>query len=105
MSKPIAGFLEIASQINRVNAQREQLIRQAFDALDRHHSDLAQLVQNYVGTRQRAAIWMASHQRTLGGRTAHKALAEDDMECIWDLVDVSDEDTRGKGERTSQLAH
>ncbi|MEP7186831.1 MAG: DUF2384 domain-containing protein [Rhodanobacter sp.] len=105
MSKKNIELLDFVREISRVNAKREQLIYDAFDALNCRHAELSQLVQDHVGTRQRAVIWMASHQRSLGGRTPYEAIAEDDLDSLWDLLDGFDDNTSQARHAASQMAY
>lgn len=79
-------FPDIAADIARINAQREALVLGAFEALEHRYPALAQVLLESVGSRQRAAHWMCTHQRALEGRTAYELLGEGDEDSVWDLL-------------------
>lgn len=84
MRKQPTNFVDISHEIARVTAVREQLVQQAFDALERSHPTLARMLLEIMGSRQRAACWMCSHQRAFDGTTAYALLAQGDEDRLWD---------------------
>jgi len=79
-------FPDIAADIARINAQREALVLGSFEALERRYPELAQVLLESVGSRQRAAHWMCTHQRAFDGRMAYELLGEGDLDSVWDLL-------------------
>ncbi|WP_426688434.1 DUF2384 domain-containing protein [Rhodanobacter ginsengiterrae] len=86
MRKPQIRFQNIADEIARINAQRDTLVLGAFEALECRHASLVQVLLERMGSRQRAAYWMCSHQRALSGRSAYELLADGDDDSLWDLL-------------------
>lgn len=86
MRKPPVKFIDIAREITRVTSMREQLILNAFDALEFRHATLAQTLLECIGNRQRAAHWMCTHQRAFGDRSAYEVLADGDEDSVWDEI-------------------
>lgn len=80
------SFEEIAADVAAADAFREKVRRQAFDLLERHASTLATMALQTLGDRDRAAHWMCYRQRRLDGRSAYEALAEGDVDRVWDLM-------------------
>lgn len=63
----------------------------AFATLERQDATLAVLPTQHLGDRQRAARWMGMHQRAFGGRSAYEALADGEIDRVWDRVLGSDD--------------
>lgn len=86
MRKRAMKFSDIAQDIAHITARREQVVLSAFDMLAFRHALLAQALLANLGTRQRAAFWMSSHQRALGGRSGYEVLADGDEDSVWDQL-------------------
>jgi hypothetical protein len=86
MRKPSVKFMDIAAEIARLASMREQLVLSAFDALEFRHPSLAQTLLEGMGSRQRAAHWMCTHQRAFDGRSAYEVLAGGDEDSVWDQI-------------------
>ena len=79
-------FEDIANELAHVDELRDQARVKAFDLLERRALTIASMLQQVVGSRDRAARWMCMRQRSLGGRTAYEALAEGEFDLVWDLI-------------------
>lgn len=88
---PQHRFRSIADELARLTAQREEAMLAAFAALERQDATLAVLLTQHLGDRQRAARWMGMHQRAFGGRSAYEALADGEIDRVWDRVLGSDD--------------
>lgn len=86
MRKPAVKFSDIAQEIARVTCQREQMVLKAFETLEFRHPLLAQALLANIGSRQRAAYWMCTHQRALDGRSGYEVLADGDEDNLWDQI-------------------
>ena len=86
MYEQLYSFEEIAADVAAADAFREKVRRQAFYLLERHASTLATMALHVLGDRDRAAHWMCYRQRRLDGRSAYEALAEGDVDRVWDLM-------------------
>ncbi|WP_267226181.1 antitoxin Xre/MbcA/ParS toxin-binding domain-containing protein [Dyella silvae] len=84
-------FEDIASEMAKVEALRDQARMKAFGQLENCAATIAGMLLQLLGSRDRAARWMCMRQRSLGGRTAYEALAEGDFDLVWDqMVGVGD---------------
>ncbi|RUL78831.1 antitoxin Xre/MbcA/ParS toxin-binding domain-containing protein [Dyella choica] len=92
MYEQLCSFEELAADVAAADAFREKVRRQAFDVLERHASTIATMALQLLGNRDRAAHWMCSRQRRLGGRSPYEALADGDVDCVWDLMAGIDQD-------------
>lgn len=79
-------FTDIARELAQAEAQRENIRMRAFELLEVNANTLASLALHTLGDRARAARWMSIRQRRLDGRSAYEALAEGDVDRVWDLV-------------------
>lgn len=79
-------FRRIVDELARLHAQREATMLAAFAMLERQDASLAVLITQNLGDRTRAARWMCMSQRAFGGRSAYEALADGDIDCVWDRV-------------------
>jgi hypothetical protein len=79
-------FVDIVTDIAAADALREQARKQAFDLFERHASTLASMALQVLGNRDRAVHWMCHRQRYLNGKSAYEALAEGDVDRVWDLM-------------------
>ncbi|WP_426687945.1 DUF2384 domain-containing protein [Rhodanobacter ginsengiterrae] len=86
MRKSTMNFSEVAREIARINAERDQIVQDAFSTLECRHATLAQTLLDNVGNRQRAAYWMCTHQRAFEGRTAYEVLADGDEDQVWERI-------------------
>jgi hypothetical protein len=80
------SFAEIVTEIATADALREKARSQAFDSFERHATTLASMALQVLGDRNRAMNWMCYRQRHLGGKSAYEALAEGDVDRVWDLM-------------------
>jgi hypothetical protein len=80
------SFAEIVTDIATADALLKRARSQAFDSLERHATTLASMALQVFGDRGRAINWMCYRQRRLGGRSAYEALAEGDVDRVWDLM-------------------
>jgi hypothetical protein len=83
---PQHRFRTIVDELARLHAQREEAMLAAFGALEKADATLAVLITENVGDRVRAARWMCMHQRAFGGRSAYEALADGEIDRVWDRV-------------------
>jgi hypothetical protein len=90
MYEKLYSFEEIAADVAAADAFREKVRKQAFDLFERHASTLATMALQTFGDRNRAAHWMCCRQRRLDGRSVYEALAEGDVDRVWDLMVGSD---------------
>lgn len=83
---PQHRFRAIVDELDRLHAQREAAMLGAFATLEKVDAAMAMLVTQNVGDRVRAARWMCMHQRAFGGCSAYEALADGEIDRVWDLV-------------------
>jgi hypothetical protein len=81
----------IVATLARVEKERESAITEAFSALECQSPALASMLLMNFGNRRRAALWMCMTQRSLDGRNAYKALAEGDVDSVWEALTGSGE--------------
>ena len=86
MRKPTVKYGELACEIERLTSMREQLVMDAFGALEIREGALAQTLLDNIGSRQRAAHWMCCRQRAFDGRSAYQVLADGDEDRVWDEI-------------------
>lgn len=79
-------FRKIVDEIRRINARRDAAVLDAFAVLETQDPELANLLQQNVGDRVRAARWMCMQQRAFDGRSAYEALADGEADRVWDRV-------------------
>lgn len=101
MRKSVMKFNAIAQQISRITSQREQLVLDAFEALELRFPLLAQILLETIGSRQRAACWMCAHQRAFDGRNANEVLADGDEDSVWDQIPAGESARDGARLRSS----
>jgi hypothetical protein len=83
---PQHRFRTIVDELARLHAQREEAMLAAFAALEKQDAALVALLTQSIGDRVRAARWMCMHQRAFGGRSAYEALADGEIDRVWDRV-------------------
>lgn len=98
MRKSTMNFSDVAREIDRINAVRDQTVLDAFSNLECRFTTLAQTLVDNVGNRQRAAYWMCTHQRAFDGRMAYEVLAEGDEDQVWERIPGSPD-----GEQTGSV--
>lgn len=86
MRRSTMNFNEVAQEIRRINAERDQFVLCAFSTLECRHTALAQTLVANIGNRQRAAYWMCTHQRAFEGRTAYEMLADGNEDQVWERI-------------------
>jgi hypothetical protein len=86
MRKRLCNFEEIAANVAAVESLRDKVRREAFDQLEAHASSLATMAMQAFGNRELAASWMYTRRRKLDGKSAYEALAEGDLDKVWDLM-------------------
>jgi hypothetical protein len=91
MKKRSDKFEEIVANIDAAEAMRNSVRHNAFDVFESHASTLAHMAMQTFGDRHRAAQWMCLRQRRLNGKSAYEALAEGDVDRVWDLMMGSDD--------------
>jgi hypothetical protein len=79
-------FRTVVAELARLHAARETAMHEAFAVLEIQESELAALVLQNLGDRTRAARWMCMHQRAFGGRSAYEALADGEVDRVWDRL-------------------
>jgi hypothetical protein len=79
-------YATLAAEIDAQFDRREKAITNAFDELEKHDDQLAELLRTTVPNRRRAAHWMCQPFKELGGKNAYHALAEGDQDAVWDLL-------------------
>ncbi|WP_458068264.1 DUF2384 domain-containing protein [Rhodanobacter sp. BL-MT-08] len=87
MNNRAVDYKHISRELERIHLLREQTMLDAFGALERSHTSLAELLLSEFTDRRRAAHWMAQHQRAFDGRTAYGLLAERDDGSVWDELE------------------
>jgi hypothetical protein len=90
MRSPATKFRNIASDLADLKARREALVSNAFDVLEARHPLLANEVKEYIGNRQRAALWMCAPLSAAGGKIPYDLLAEGDEDGLWDRLEEID---------------
>lgn len=90
MRKQPSRFQEIVANIEAVEVLRDNVRREAFDLLEHQASTLARMAMETLGDRDRAANWMCFRHRRLNGRSPYEALAEGDVDSVWDLMGGAD---------------
>lgn len=73
-------------EVTRLQEARERAMLKAFEVLEQHECELAELLLQTLGDRVRAARWMCVHQRAFGGRSAYETLADGEVDRIWDRL-------------------
>jgi hypothetical protein len=91
-------YAKLAAEIDALFDRRERVIASAFDEFEKHDDKLAVLLTMTVSNRRRAALWMCQPFKQLGGKNAYQALAEGDMDAVWDLL-------LAQSEREETLGH
>jgi hypothetical protein len=79
-------FRAVSAELARLTAAREAAMLDAFAVLETQEPELAALLLQYLGDRTRAARWMCMHQRAFGGRSACEALADGEVDRVWDRL-------------------
>jgi hypothetical protein len=79
-------FRYVSVEMERLTARRESLIIDAFMALERYHTLIAELLVLHSGSRAKAARWMCAHQKAFDGRTGYDLISEGEVEAVWDEV-------------------
>jgi len=86
MSSPIQSFREIVSEISKAELIRDTARLRAFDEFESNSLTLAKVAIANLGSRERAAKWMCVKQKRLAGRCVYEALAEGDVDDVWDFI-------------------
>ncbi|MBB6187519.1 DUF2384 domain-containing protein [Rhodanobacter sp. MP7CTX1] len=79
-------FAAVAQNLTRIDEIRKAAVAEAFSVLEQHDPEVADILLTQFGDRKRAASWMCASQRCLDGRTAYQALADGDIDGLWDLI-------------------
>lgn len=85
--KSPGDFGQISAEMEHLYAARQQLVDEAFLAMERHYAVLAQRLLQYTGSRGKAAHWMCLHRKVFDGRTGYDAIADGDLDSIWDEIE------------------
>jgi len=86
MGDQIESFREIVSEISKAEVLRDTARLRALDEFEANYSTLARVAIANLGSRERAARWMCIKQKRLAGRCVYEALAEGDLDDVWDLI-------------------
>ncbi|MGC1550090.1 MAG: DUF2384 domain-containing protein [Rhodanobacter sp.] len=86
MHKRASTYVDIVSEISRINELRAEVMLKAFALLELHHTSLAHMLVQNFGNKQRASQWMCVYQRTFDGRSALEVLADGDEDSVWDEI-------------------
>lgn len=85
-------FEGVAENLARIDEMRKAAMVEAFSVLEEHDPEVADILLMQFGDRRRAASWMCMSHRFLEGRTAYQALAEGDIDVLWDVLARADAD-------------
>jgi hypothetical protein len=66
----------------RLAAFREEVVMNAFAALEERHALLAEMLVAHFGSRSKAARWMCSHQHSFEGGTGDDVIVAGDMDMV-----------------------
>lgn len=86
MTPDTTVFSRLAGSLERLRAERQRTIDDAFASVCAQKQLLATFLVEQFGDAHRAARWMASHQRTFGGRSPLEVLADGDEDALWDAL-------------------
>lgn len=93
-------FGQLAAELNRLRDERQQTLERLFDSLYMQRRHLAALLLEQFGSPARAAQWMVSHHRPLGGRSPLDVLADGDEDTVWDLLSPASGEMRRADDRS-----
>lgn len=80
-------FKDAGTQLEEIQATREQLAFAAFSMLEERLGDFSKMLIMSLGDRTRAVWWMSMRQRNLDGRNAYQALADGEQDRLWDILE------------------
>ena len=86
MRKVTIKFQDVATELDQINALRDEVMERAFITLEQRHGTLAAMLVQSLGERQRAVRWMCRHQNAFDGRTAYELLADGEEDTVWDEI-------------------
>lgn len=86
MRKQSDSFMDVAEDVTEMEALYDSGRMKAFERLEKYASSLAYAALQACGSRVRAARWMCLKQRGLGGSSAYEALAQGELDRVWDLL-------------------
>jgi hypothetical protein len=90
MRPKIKIFEGVVANLARVDELRKAAMVDAFSLLEEYVPEVADILMLQFGDRRRAATWMCVSHRFLEGRTAYQALAEGDIDVLWDALAGAD---------------
>jgi hypothetical protein len=80
------AFEVVVGNLARIDEMRKAAMVEAFSVLEENDPKVADILMLQFGDRRRAASWMCVSHRFLEGRTAYQALAEGDVDVLWDVL-------------------
>jgi hypothetical protein len=83
----VDSFKDMASQLDELQARREQIAFTAFSMLEERLGDFSSMLVIGLGNRTRAVSWMCMRHRNLGGRNAYQVIADGDQEHLWEVLE------------------
>jgi len=81
-TQPALDFARVSEDMARLAAFREEVVMNAFAALEERHALLAEMLVAHFGSRSKAARWMCSHQHSFEGRTGDDVIVAGDMDMV-----------------------
>jgi hypothetical protein len=93
------AFEVVAQNLARIDEMRKMAMVEAFAVLEEFDPEVADILLLQFGDRRRAASWMCVTHRFLEGRTAYEALAEGDVDVLWDVLASADPNGASSWER------
>jgi hypothetical protein len=84
------AFEVVVENLARIDEMRKRAMVDAFAVLEEHDPEVAGILMLQFRDRRRAASWMCVSHRFLEGRTAYQALAEGDVDVLWDVLASAD---------------
>ncbi|WP_233510880.1 antitoxin Xre/MbcA/ParS toxin-binding domain-containing protein [Dyella psychrodurans] len=78
--------MDIAKDVAEVESLHERSRIKAFEWLETYAPSLAGAALLMCGGRDRAARWMCVKHRMLDGHSAYEALAQGELDQVWDLL-------------------
>ncbi|MFC4527048.1 DUF2384 domain-containing protein [Dyella halodurans] len=84
------AFELVVQDLARIDEMRKVAMKEAFAVLEEHDPEVADILLVQFGDRRRAACWMCVTHRFLEGRTAYEALAQGDVDVLWDVLASAD---------------
>lgn len=86
MHKQPCNFVDIAKDVAEMESLHDRARMKAFQWLETYAPSLAGAALLMCGGRDRAARWMCVKHRTLDDHSAYEALAQGELDQVWDLL-------------------